>query len=345
MGCGDKILPMPITRREFLKLSAAGFLSLALAELRLDEVFALESPVSFQGRTAISGVPLYETPSFKSKQIKLIGKDRVLELQSQLTGEGTYNRIWYHIAEGYVHSAEIQPVHTELQKPVTELKRKQALGEISVPFSDTRHTYNIYAERAYRVYYGSTHWVTDINTNPTDGSVWYRILDNHLEQYFYLAAEHVRFVPDEELSPLSPDVPNALKTIYVDLKSQYIMAFEDDRLVLRTRCASGVGRSKTPTGKFETYHKGPSVHMTNDGEPTKNIYDLPGVPWCSFFTGTGIALHGTYWHNDFGDPRSHGCVNLPNSAAKFLYRWTSPTVPPEADYIHKPKMGTTVHVS
>ena len=336
---------MSFTRREFLKLSAAGFLSLALAELRLNEVFALESPVSFQGRTCISGVPLYESASFKAKQVKLIGKDQVVEIQSQLTSEGTYNRVWYRLAEGYIHSAEIQPVHTQLQKPVTKLKRKQALGEVTVPFSDTRRTYNIYADRAYRVYYGSTHWVTAIKTNPTDGSVWYQILDNHLHEYFYLAAEHVRLVPDVELSPLSTDVPDALKTIYVDLKSQYVMAFEDERLVLRTRCASGAGRSKTPTGKFDTYHKGPSIHMTNEGDPKKDLYILPGVPWCSFFTGTGIALHGTYWHNDFGDPRSHGCVNLPNSAAKFLYRWTSPTVPPEADYVHEPKTGTRVHVS
>lgn len=335
---------MPITRRDFLKLSAAGFLSLALAELRLDEAFALESPVSFQGRTTISGVPLYESASFKSKQIKLIGKDQVLELQSQLSGEGTYNRIWYRLAEGFVHSAEVQPVRTQLQPVVTKLERKQALGEITVPFSDTRRGYNIYADRAYRVYYGSTHWVTGIETNPTDGSVWYRIVDNHLHQYFYLAAEHVRFVPDVELTPLSTDVPSALKTIYVDLKSQYVMAFEDERLILRTRCASGMGRSKTPTGKFETYHKGPSIHMTNEGDPKKDLYVLPGVPWCSFFTSTGIALHGTYWHNDFGDPRSHGCVNLPNSAAKFLFRWTRPTVPPEADYVHLPKTGTRVHV-
>jgi lipoprotein-anchoring transpeptidase ErfK/SrfK len=336
---------MSITRREFLKLSAAGFLSLALAELRLDEVLALESPVSFQGRTTISGVPLYETPSFKSKQIKLIGKDQVLDIQAQLTSEGTYNRIWYRLAEGYVHSAEVQPVQTKLQPILTKLERKQALGEITVPFSDTRRTYNIYADRAYRVYYGSTHWVTGIKTNQTDGSVWYQILDNHLHEYFYLTAEHVRFVPDSELTPLSTDVPDALKTIYVDLKSQYVMAFEDERLILRSRCASGVGRSKTPTGKFDTFHKGPSIHMTNEGDPKKDLYILPGVPWCSFFTGTGVAFHGTYWHNDFGDPRSHGCVNLPNSAAKFIYRWTSPTVPPETDYVNLPKTGTTVHVS
>lgn len=335
---------MSLTRREFLKLSAAGFLSLALAELRIDRVLA-ESPVSFQGRTTISGVPLYESASFAAKQIKLIGKDQVLDIQSQLTSEGTYNRIWYRLAEGYVHSAEIQPVQTQLQPAATKLKRKQVLGEITVPFSDTRRGYDLYADRSYRVYYGSTHWVTAVNTNQVNGSIWYRIYDDHLHQYFYLAAEHVRLVPDEELSPLSTDVPDSLKTIYVDLTSQYVMAFEDERLVLRTRCASGTGRSQTPTGKFDTYHKGPSVHMTNDGDPKKDLYDLPGVPWCSFFTGTGIAFHGTYWHNDFGKPRSHGCVNLPNSAAKFIYRWTSPTVPPETDYIHKPNTGTRVHVS
>lgn len=335
---------MSLTRRDFLKLSGAGLLALALDELRIGEVLA-EAPVRFQGRTTISGVPLYEFPSFTSKQITLIGKDRVLEILSQLTGEGAHNRIWYRLAEGFVHSADIQPVRTQLQTPVTELKRKQVLGEVTVPFSDTRRGYGLYADRSYRVYYGTTHWVTDVATNPVDGSVWYQILDNKLKQYFYLSAEHVRLVPDEELSPLSTDVPNDLKTIYVDLASQTVMAFEDERLVLRTPCASGAGRSRTPGGQYLTYHKGPSIHMTNDGDPKKDLYDLPGVPWVSFFTSTGIAFHGTYWHNDFGQPRSHGCVNLPNSAAKFLYRWTSPAVPPEKDYMHTPGMGTRVHVS
>ncbi len=338
-------MTMPLTRREFLKLSGAGFLALALAELRLDEVLAYESPAGFQGRAAISGVPVYAEPFFKATQLMLLGKDKVVEILAQLTSEGKHNRLWYRIAEGYIHSADVQPVRTQYQPPVTELKRKQVLGEVTVPFSVTRRGYNIHADNAYRAFYGSTHWVTAIQTNQNDGSVWYQIVDNHLKQNFYLAAEHVRLVPDLELAPLSSDVPDALKTIYVDLKAQYVMAFEDERLVLQTRCASGAGRSTTPTGRYDTYHKGPSVHMTNDGDPKKDLYDLPGVPWCSFFTSTGIAFHGTYWHNDFGKPRSHGCVNLPTSAAKFLYRWTSPTVPPEADYVNKPKVGTRVHVS
>jgi hypothetical protein len=333
-----------LSRREFLKLSAAGFLALALAELGLDKVLA-EAPVTFQGRAAISGVPVYEAASFKSKQIKLLGKDKVIDLAAQLTGEGTYNRIWYRYADGFVHSADLQPVHTQLQTPITKLERKQALGEVTVPYSDTRRGYSLYADNAYRVFYGSTHWVTAINVNKTDGSVWYQIYDDHLHQNFHLDATHVRIIPDLELTPLSSDVPDALKTIYVDLETQYVMAFEDERLVLRTRCASGAGGTKTPKGKYSTYHKGPSVHMTNQGDAKIGIYDLPGVPWCSFFTSTGIAFHGAYWHNDFGQPRSHGCVNLPTSAAKFLYRWATPNVPPEANYLHKPGTGTTVHVS
>jgi lipoprotein-anchoring transpeptidase ErfK/SrfK len=58
-----------------------------------------------------------------------------------------------------------------------------------------------------------------------------------------------------------------------------------------------------------------------------NSYDLPGVPWICYFTEDGISFHGTYWHNDFGKPRSHGCINLSPAAARWVYRWTYPYVP------------------
>jgi lipoprotein-anchoring transpeptidase ErfK/SrfK len=56
-------------------------------------------------------------------------------------------------------------------------------------------------------------------------------------------------------------------------------------------------------------------------------YDLPGVPWVSYLTDSGISFHGTYWHNDFGKPRSHGCINLPTPSARWVYLWTRPTYP------------------
>ena len=53
-------------------------------------------------------------------------------------------------------------------------------------------------------------------------------------------------------------------------------------------------------------------------------YELPGVPWTSFFTNAGHAFHGTYWHDNFGTPMSHGCINMRTSEAKWLFRWSQP---------------------
>ncbi len=335
---------MNLTRRDFLKLSGAGLLALALADLRLDEARALEAPTSFQGRATFSGVQVYEAPSFNAKQArKRLGKDEVVDILAQTIGDGDYNRIWYRFAEGFTYSGWLQPVLTRLQTPVTQLPRPRVLGEVTVPFAETRRYVHPYADRAYRVYYGTTHWINGVYAYEGDGSYWYQVYDKTIELTFYVNATEMRLVPDEELSPLSPEVPDALKSIHVDLKTQYVTAFEGERMVYRSRCSSGAG-PKTPLGDFQTYHKGPSIHMTNQGDAIQKIYDLPGVPWVSFFTGNGEAFHGTYWHNDFGKPRSHGCVNLPNSAAKFIYRWTSPTVPPETDYLYMPKTGTAVHV-
>jgi lipoprotein-anchoring transpeptidase ErfK/SrfK len=80
--------------------------------------------------------------------------------------------------------------------------------------------------------------------------------------------------------------------------------------------------------------------------PSDNVYigyDLPGVPWVSYFTSNGVAFHGTYWHNDFGVPHSHGCINLTPEDAKWVYRWTTPAVPPK-DYIYSNDNGTRVIV-
>lgn len=57
-----------------------------------------------------------------------------------------------------------------------------------------------------------------------------------------------------------------------------------------------------------------------------DTYILPGVPWTMFFIyETGVAFHGTFWHNNFGVPMSHGCVNMRNEDAKWLFRWVTPS--------------------
>ena len=81
----------------------------------------------------------------------------------------------------------------------------------------------------------------------------------------------------------------------------------------------------TPKGRFNIRVKMPSKHM-GDGNLTDDItaYELPGVPWNCFFHETGVATHGTYWHQNYGRKMSHGCVNMTPDEAKWLFRWTMP---------------------
>jgi lipoprotein-anchoring transpeptidase ErfK/SrfK len=118
----------------------------------------------------------------------------------------------------------------------------------------------------------------------------------------------------------------------VSLERQYLTAFENDQPIFGTRISSGIpGKlvptgTQTPTGQFHVTSKTPSKHMGSiraSGAP--DSYILPGVPWTIFFIfETGVAFHGTFWHNNFGVPMSHGCINMRNEDAKWLFRWVTP---------------------
>jgi lipoprotein-anchoring transpeptidase ErfK/SrfK len=335
------------TRRDFLKLSASGALGLFLAETGLDRALAFAEPPASHGRVLMSGLFMYEIPAFSSESWKAFGKDQVVPISEVVEGEAgnPYNTAWYRIGEeGFTYSGWVQPVETNYNKPIFDIRAEGQVGEITVPFSLARREPNMLFN-GRRLYYQTTHWVKRTVVNRAQKSSWYEIYDFHERKSYFVPTYDMRIIPDDELAPLSPDVPEAQKHIHIDLGTQTVTAFEGDNPVLISRCSSGAGDTKTPLGEFRTYHKGPSIHMTNEGDVEEGIYDLPGVPWCSFFTGTGIAFHGTYWHNDYGRPRSHGCVNLPSMDAKFIYRWTSPVVPPGVDYLHLPGQGTAVQVT
>ncbi|HHH83256.1 MAG TPA: L,D-transpeptidase, partial [Chloroflexi bacterium] len=85
-----------------------------------------------------------------------------------------------------------------------------------------------------------------------------------------------------------------------------------------------------PRGRFHIDMKMPLRHMGNGRlTPDPEAYELPGVPWVSYFTSTGVGFHGTYWHADFGRPMSHGCVNMRPEEAKWIFRWSAPISVPD----------------
>ena len=81
-----------------------------------------------------------------------------------------------------------------------------------------------------------------------------------------------------------------------------------------------------------------------NGQLTGNLdaYELPGVPWVSYFTSTGVAFHGTYWHSDYGRPKSHGCINMRPEEAKWIFRWSLPEI--AADVRLEAGYGTGVYI-
>lgn len=302
-----------------------------------------------QGRMTLSGIGLYKEPAFKSTKLHAYGRDEVVFITGEVTGEAgnPFNSQWYSInGEGYTYSGWVQPVESVYQTPSLDIPAGgRRLGEITVPYSITRLQPSAWAKNGFRAYYGTTYWVTGVSANAHEKSIWYEIYDEYLKIKLYVDSADMRLVPYDELLPISPDVPDVNKVIHVDTATQMVTAFEGERAVLAARCSSGGKSTKTPLGAFQTYHKGASIHMTNDGAAGAGRgFDLPGVPWVSFFTSTGVSFHGTYWHNDYGTPRSHGCVNLLPEDAKFIFRWTKPVVPRDTPYLTEPGMGTSVEV-
>ncbi len=116
------------------------------------------------------------------------------------------------------------------------------------------------------------------------------------------------------------------KWIEVNLYEQTLAAYEGDRMVYATLVSSGLPWWKTETGLFRMWGKVKMAKMSGrDGYP--DYYYLEDVPWTMYFHKT-FALHGAYWHDRFGFPHSHGCVNLAPVDAKWLFDWTAPAAGP-----------------
>jgi len=104
------------------------------------------------------------------------------------------------------------------------------------------------------------------------------------------------------------------KEIVIVLREQTVYAYENGQLVHSSLASTGIARYPTRVGQFRIYVKYLATLMSGPG------YYLPNVPYTMYYSG-GYALHGTYWHSNFGHPMSHGCVNLPTSEAKWFYEW------------------------
>lgn len=331
-------IPSLMTRRNFLKHSMLGLGSFAFRPLW--DIDLGEGDIA---RVAIRSVSVYSKPSDQSTILYQRYRDELVNIYDEVVSEDgpVYNPLWYRVWRGFIHSAHLQRVKVRLNPAISNLLAKTGqLAEVTVPLTQTMR-YNPYKkswEPLYRLYYGSTHWVMALEDGP-DGEPWYRLHDELNEVEYHTPAAHMRLIPHAELAPLSPEVSLSDKRIEVSIALQTLTAYEKDQVVFQTkvstglpdrRNAPGLVPTNTPAGQFRVYSKMPSKHM-GDGNLTADLeaYELPGVPWTTFFAPNGVAFHGTYWHTNFGTPMSRGCVNMRIEEAKWLFRWTTPVTKPE----------------
>ena len=319
------------SRRDFLKLSALS-LGLVAARPYLHPGLPMPPEESYRpgkiGRVTTRSISVHSQPDLDSPHLERIERDSLLELLEEIISPNgpDYNPRWYRIAFGYIHSAYIQRIkNNHLNQPQRTIPEAGLPGEITVPFTQSYYT-NRQGQRVpmYRLYYGSCHWITSVE-QALDGIIWYNLTDEWLKVQYQVPAEHVYILPVEAYTPLAAEVPAEDKRLVVSIEEQTLTAYEGSKPVMQTRVSTGRRYMETPRGEFYINRKTPSKHMGN-GALTNDLraYELPGVPWVSFFHTNGVAFHGTYWHDNFGTPMSQGCVNLRSADASWVFRWCTP---------------------
>lgn len=338
-----------LNRRDFLKLAGAAAATSVLKPLPPDDTRL--QPIGL-GRVTDWRTWVYKDPRPGAQREIALARDEVVSILDTVSTEGIWphNPVWNLTKYGWVYSSWLQPVERQLNPVEERIPAQGFWAEVTVPYVEMRVAPTDRATSWYRLYYSSVHLVVGRVDDASNGS-WYQLKDDqYTGRIEYVPADALRKIMPAEMAPISPNVTD--KHIEVSIKDQNLYAYENNSLVFTARCATGATFSieggtadfTTPTGEHTVVRKRPSRHMMGFiGRPDQ--YDLPGVPFCTYFTQEGAAVHGAYWHNDFGHPRSHGCVNVLAADARWVYRWSQPVAPYEDAVLVVNEGGTKIVVA
>ncbi len=356
---------MSFSRRDFLKIAGLSLGALAFNPSRLPNLGIFSSPKRLPqfpnspliGRVVDTNISLRSRPTndpFQDTTIRKLNADELVVWEREVVGTvvgGLSNQRYVQTPEGYIYGSMLQPTRNSPNTPITEISGEQGgfWAEVTVPYVDLAHEGNIASpwlldHIAYnfppRLYYGQVVWIDRIRT--TNGFVEYRWNEDAngrgygygaYGEFYWADGAAFKVLTEEDVSMISPDVDPNEKIILLNLDFQTLSCFEAGREVFFCRVSSGqvidpvsgqiTDAYATPTGTLLTHWKIISKNMTAGSEASG--YSTPAVPWCTYIQG-GAAIHGAHWHNAYGEPRSHGCVNVSPEDAKWIFRWTSPHV-------------------
>jgi lipoprotein-anchoring transpeptidase ErfK/SrfK len=309
-----------MNRREFLKRSGTLLAGMTLPLIPLFERGVdRQAPPASLGRIATWWRQAVRTePSPEATLVAYKSRDEVLPLYTAVDGVPPWpsNPVWYETDGGFIHSGYVHPSENTPNGEVVETVEEPGFwAQVGVPIAEARwHPDSPYVAR--KLYYGTVYRVIG-RVADAEGSHWYRLQEGiTYSPGPYVPTWAVHRVPAEALAPLSPGRDD--KWMEIRLADQMLTCYEGEQPVFNTPISSGVGGMATPRGEHRVLYKRHTKRMIGSD------YDLPGVPFPVYFTWNAVAIHGTYWHNDYGRPHSHGCVNVTSDAARWIFRWVDP---------------------
>ena len=312
------------------------------------------------GRTVDPGVDLRSSPTNDptlNNSITKLGADTLVEWGRQVVGNvvgGLTNQRYVETPNGFIYSSVLQPTRNLPNTPITELPAGQPgfWAEVTVPYVDLAHEGvvaspwmqdHILYNFPPRLYYGQVVWIDQVRT--TNGFAEYRWNEDAnghgygygaSGEFFWADGAAFKVLTEEDVSPINPDVDPNEKKIESSLDYQTLSCYEGNTEVYFCRISSGLSnfidpttgqvndKMATPVGNLLTHWKIISLNMT--AGTFQAGYSTPAVPWTTMISGDGVAIHGAFWHNAFGEKRSHGCINVSPEDAKWIFRWTTPYV-------------------
>lgn len=289
-------------------------------------------------------VPILTRPDASSAKIRDAHRDEVFAWTREVSAENINlnmpNQRWVETQEGFIWSPYLQPCRNLPNAPLATLPEgvNGFWAEVTVPYVDLIMDNpapvsgwmrdHVAFDLQARLYYSQVMWIDQIRKSDS-GTVQYRVNERYGNpgDLFWADGAAFRSLTQDDISPINPDVDPATKKVVVNLNYQSLSCMEGDREVYFCRVSTGMQEGSTPIGDHAVWRKLISVRMS--ANTTGASYDLPGMSWTTFFVGDGVAIHAATSHNDFGTEKSHGCVNCRPEDAKWVFRWSQPTVPLE----------------
>ena len=352
------------SRRDFLKLTGAGLGAVAFQPSSIFDFETLATPRRLPqfpnspiiGRVVDHDVALRNQPTNDPDiAIAKLPADTLVEWGRQVVGKvigGLTNQRYVETPQGFIYSSVVQPTRNLPNTPITEIPAGMPgfWAEVTVPYVELAHDgvvaspwlrSNIEYNFPPRLYYGQVVWMDKIRTN--NGFVEYRWNEDAnghgygygaSGEFFWADGAGFKVLTEEDVAPIHPEVDPNEKRIAADLDYQTLSCFEGNTEVYFCRISSGINydpatgetndKFATPVGNLLTHWKIISQNMTAGN--FQSGYSTPAVPWSTMISGDGVAIHGAFWHNAFGEKRSHGCINVSPEDAKWIFRWTTPYV-------------------